>query len=83
LAKELVGKKPNTIGDKITEILNYLIYNKMMEGGLRPQDSGEIAILYPGSLRDQSMQDSAQAPEATELLGQGPFRTSSSDRRQS
>jgi hypothetical protein len=41
------------------------------------------SILYPGSLRDQSTQESAQAAEATELLGQGPFGPSSSVRRQS
>ena len=44
---------------------------------------GENAILYPGSLRDQSVQESAWTAEATELLGQGPFGPSSSARRQS
>jgi hypothetical protein len=39
--------------------------------------------LYPGSLRDQSAQKSTRASEATELLGQNPFRASSSARRQS
>jgi hypothetical protein len=54
-----------------------------LQGGLWSQDSGEIAILYPWSLRDQSMQESKQAAKARELLGQGPFGPSSSARRQS
>jgi hypothetical protein len=45
--------------------------------------SSEITILYPGSLRDQSMQESEWTTEATELLQQGPFRPSSLFRRQS
>jgi hypothetical protein len=39
--------------------------------------------LYSRSLRDQSTQESTQASEATELLGQDPFGPSSSARRQS
>jgi hypothetical protein len=39
--------------------------------------------LYPGSPRVQSIQDSMQSIEATELVGQGPFRPSSSARWQS
>ena len=36
--------------------------------GLLPLDSGEISILYHGFLRDQSLQESKQAAEATEIL---------------
>jgi hypothetical protein len=36
---------------------------------------GENTILYLGSLRDQSAQESTQAAEATWLLGQGAFQT--------
>ena len=38
------------------------------------QDSGEINIFYPGSLRDQFTQENAWATEATELLAQGTFQ---------
>jgi hypothetical protein len=46
-------------------------------------DSGKITILYHWSLRDQATQESTEATEAAELLGQGLFRPSSSTRRQS
>jgi hypothetical protein len=52
-----------------------------LQGGLWLRDSVEIAILYPGSLREQSRRESRWATEATELLGQGPFRPSSSARK--
>jgi hypothetical protein len=54
-----------------------------LKRGLWPQNSGESDILYAQSPRDQSTQERAYAREATELLGQGPFRASSSARRQS
>jgi hypothetical protein len=38
---------------------------------------------YPGSLWGWSAQEISRVTEATELLGQGPFRPSSSARRQS
>jgi hypothetical protein len=53
-----------------------------LQRGLWPWDSAESSILYPGSLRDQSMQESVRASETTELLGQGPFGPSTSARRQ-
>ena len=37
--------------------------------------------MYPRSIRDQSAQESTQASEAKEILGQGHFRPSSSARR--
>ena len=40
-------------------------------------------ILYPRSLRDQTAQESVWVAEARWLLGQGPFRPSSSARKQS
>jgi hypothetical protein len=52
-----------------------------LQRGLWPWESGKSAILYPGSLRDHSTQESTKATEATQLLGQGPFRPSSSPRR--
>jgi hypothetical protein len=39
-----------------------------------------VKIFYPGFLRDQSELENTWAAEATELLGQGPFRPSSSAR---
>lgn len=54
-----------------------------LQRGLLPQDSGEITIFYPRSLRDKSAQKSTSGAEASELLGQDPFRFSSSARRQS
>ena len=54
-----------------------------LQRGLWLWDSGESAILYPRPLRDQSMQESIWAAEATELLGQGPFGPSSSAKKQS
>ena len=49
---------------------------------LWPRDSSESTILYLGSLRDESSQESTQATETTELLGQGPIGPSTSARRQ-
>jgi hypothetical protein len=54
-----------------------------LQGGLWPRELGESSILYPKSLRDQSLQESTWAIEATKLLGQGPFRPSTSTRRYS
>ena len=54
-----------------------------LQRGLWPWDSGESTILYPRSLREQAAKESTWAAETTELLGQDPFRPSSSARRQS
>jgi hypothetical protein len=45
-------------------------------------EPGDTTILYFGSLKDQSTQESVWAAEASELRGQGPFRHSSSTRWQ-
>ena len=47
------------------------------------QNENQTRILYPGSLRDQSMQEYTEATETKEVLEQGSFRVSSSARRQS
>jgi hypothetical protein len=44
-----------------------------LQGGHWPQDSGESAIFYPRSLRDQSTQESMQATEGKELLSSRPL----------
>ena len=48
-----------------------------------PWDSSVIAIFDPGSVWGGSTQESTWAAEATELLGQGSFGSSSSARRRS
>jgi hypothetical protein len=58
-----------------------LLRRVSLQRRLWPWDSGESTILYPRSLIDQSTQESPWASEATELIGQGPFRPSSPAKR--
>jgi hypothetical protein len=77
------GLHPQRGGKAETQTSGHLLLQRRvgLQGGLWTLDSGESSIMYPRSLRDQSVQESTWTAEATELLRKGPFWLSSSGKR--